>query len=275
MLGLVAQLALEPAAFGDVEDLADEVQRLAVLVAHERDRDERPHLGPVLVPVTLLHLVRGNLFRDQPAQLLDVVAEVVLGAQLLEGGRQHLLLGVADDLAEGAVDLEQLPLQRDHVDADRRVIEGQLEAALGLRQARRVLSLGGHVGERRHDRERRPFLGQPAGRDAQPASVAVLATEPEHAIVDLDAGCAGDLGGQRVVYDGPALLVDELPAKVAQRGLVGRVEQVGEDRLGGVVGVQAPSVRADDVTASAIRLTTSSVRCSAARRSVMSSTEPM
>ena len=64
--------------------------------------------------------------------------------------------------------------------------------------------------------------------------------------LDLDAGRAGDLGGQRVVCDGPALLVDELPAQVAQRGLVGRVEQVGEDRLGRVVGVQAPSVRADD-----------------------------
>ena len=87
VLGL-AQRVLGAAALGDVLDLRDEVERLAGVVAHERDRQQHPALLAVRAHVALLHPVAAPLARDHLAHELEVGLEVVGVGDVLEGQRR-------------------------------------------------------------------------------------------------------------------------------------------------------------------------------------------
>ena len=143
VLGLVAQLLLQLAALGEVLDLADEVQRPAVLVGRQRDRQQRPDHAPVGVDVALVHLVGRAPAGEHVVDEREVGVEVVGVREVLERELQQLLLGVADELAQRLVDVEPLALEPDQRHADRRVVERGAEL---LRDAlERLLRIQGVV----------------------------------------------------------------------------------------------------------------------------------
>jgi hypothetical protein len=121
-------------ALGDVLDLGDEVQRVAVLVAHERDAEQDPDDAAVLAEVPLLHPVARPLAGDRLLQVGEVGVEIVGMRDVLERQVEQLVLGVADDLAEGGVHLDEAPVRADERHPDRRRVEGAAEALVRLAQ---------------------------------------------------------------------------------------------------------------------------------------------
>ena len=126
----VREVALEALALGDVLDLADEVERLAVLVAKERDRQQDPDRPPVGAEVALLHLVAGDLAGEHLPDLLEVGLEVVGMGDVLERLGEELALGVSGQVAERTVDAHPAALGGDEGDPDRRVVERLREPLL-------------------------------------------------------------------------------------------------------------------------------------------------
>src|SRR5436190_22488273 len=124
------QVLLDPLALGDVLDLGDEVQGPTVLVAHDRDRQQDPDDRTLLGEVALLHLVRRAVAVDELVDVGEVGVEVVGVGDVREGQFLQLVLAVADQVAQRAVDLEEAPVEPDQGHADRRVGERGLEAPL-------------------------------------------------------------------------------------------------------------------------------------------------
>ena len=107
VVGHVAQLGLVAAALGDVLHLREEVERLAVGVAHQRRVDRHPHRAAGGVQVAALGAVAGELALEHRPARLPVGLEVVgVGDR---GDRQPLELRgrVAGDLAQRAVDAQE------------------------------------------------------------------------------------------------------------------------------------------------------------------------
>src|SRR4051794_23857785 len=117
------ELLLGALAVVDVLDLGDEVPRLAVVVAHERDREQDPDDRPVRADVALLHLVGADLTREHLPEVLEIDVEVVRMRDLLERGCEQLVLRVAGHLAHRRIDAEPVALRADERDPDRRVVE--------------------------------------------------------------------------------------------------------------------------------------------------------
>ncbi len=172
--GVVVELLLGDAAVGDVLNLEDEVDALAVRVARERDAPVHPDLVPVLVDVALLHLRGGGAALEQLADVGERGAQIVRVRDGQEVGRQQLRLRVAENLAQAAVDLKPAPLGRDERHADGRVVEGAAEALRRVARVApaRVLRLRGefHVLREEADRdeedERRDGGDRDGGVDA-------------------------------------------------------------------------------------------------------------
>ena len=140
MVGEALQRGLHALAHRDVLDVDDEVDGLTIGVAHQRARDLGPDEPPASGEVDLLHRIALGLPVEQGCDLLAVGIEVLRVRDRREGEGQELLLGVAHDLAQRAVDLEEGAVEVDERHADRRVGEGALEAQVGLlpRGARRA-----------------------------------------------------------------------------------------------------------------------------------------
>ena len=148
LLEPLGALALGALALGDVEHLDDEVERLAVGVARERDRHEhvdretRRRAGTGARPGRRSSSP-ASIFVHVLARLL-AVARDEHAAEVLP---DQVALRAADDVAERLVDLEPAAVGVDQADADRRVGERRAEALLGLREPRRLLV---QVDEDRH-----------------------------------------------------------------------------------------------------------------------------
>ena len=100
----LAEILLEAVALGHVLDLGDEVERVVVRVPDEGDGEEHRDEVALAVDIALLQLVPARLAREEPAHVGEVGLEVVRMRDVLEHAREQLVLGVADDLAEGPVD---------------------------------------------------------------------------------------------------------------------------------------------------------------------------
>jgi hypothetical protein len=151
--GQAAQLGLEVLAVGDVRHLRDEVQRPALLVAHERDGQLRPHDRSVGVQVALLHLVARNAAVEHAADELEIGVQVVGVREVLEALLEQRLVAVAENCAQGGVHPQPRAIRRDEGHPDRRAVEGRAELrvgrpARGLREPARfaVTALGLRAG---------------------------------------------------------------------------------------------------------------------------------
>src|SRR6185503_2444023 len=171
-------------ALGDVVEHRDLVERHAEHVAHQRDGDVAPHHRAVLAQVALLEARRVDLARAD-ARALGVGDVAVVGVRhFLHVLSEQLLLRIAEDLAQAAVDAREAPLG--HVaDARGRELEGLAEARLALLQARLGLALRGDVVVHR-DLVERLAVGAPLHGHAEfhPHHRAVLAQvalfQPHH-----------------------------------------------------------------------------------------------
>jgi hypothetical protein len=133
---LQAQQALLVLARRDVLDHRDVVQRLAAGPAAHRDRDADPGHRAVLAPVALLQPEGLQLARRQllPLPVADVA---VLGVgDVLDREREQFVARVAEQVAQPLIDVQEAAVEADVGDADRRQLDGALEALLALLQPR-------------------------------------------------------------------------------------------------------------------------------------------
>ena len=121
---------LVPLALVPVLADGDKVVRLPGGVAREGDRQVDPEHRIILVEEALLHRVGFYLARDQSAGLVQVLVEVVGVGPGLDLRPQQVLLGVAEHLAQPAVDPEQRSVGRGVRHADRGLLEGGPESLL-------------------------------------------------------------------------------------------------------------------------------------------------
>ena len=128
---------LRPAALGDVDHLAQEVQRALAVAVHQRDVDERVDDVPVGVHEALLDGERPPAAGEQLLDERTVQAPVVGVADVGQAHRAQVLLGAAEHLRDRAVQAQPAALEVDEGHADRRVVEGAAEELLG--GAQRVL----------------------------------------------------------------------------------------------------------------------------------------
>ena len=116
-----------PLALRDVLDLVDDVEGPAGRVPDQRHGQQDRDLvavgmdPPVFQLVALSHAGQELVGQDQ------VRFEIVGLDQIAETQRHQLILGVPGDVAEGPVDAQPLAVEVDHRDADRCVLEGQLQ----------------------------------------------------------------------------------------------------------------------------------------------------
>ena len=136
VLGETGQLSLDALSLVDVLHLRDEVERLVVHAAHERDGEHHPDRFSVGTHVPFLHLIRAHLAGQQLPGVLDIDVDIVGMGDVLEGRGEQLCPGETGDLDQPLVDPEPAPVQRDEAHADRSVVEGATEALLRLAQGR-------------------------------------------------------------------------------------------------------------------------------------------
>jgi hypothetical protein len=133
--------------FGDVLDLADEVDRGAVTCADERDAQEDPDQVAPLVEVPLLHLVRPNLAVQHLANETEVGFEVLRVGDVLKRPGEQLVVRVADELAERVVHPQEAAVGANQRHADRGEAERAAELLLALAQRLRGTRAVAHVGD--------------------------------------------------------------------------------------------------------------------------------
>src|SRR5579863_1384040 len=92
---------------GDVDELSDEVQRVAVATACKRDRLVEPQRATVALEVALPDRVRGAFAGQQLDDLLLIDQRVFRVNQGLEVGAHELGLTTSADIAELGVDADQ------------------------------------------------------------------------------------------------------------------------------------------------------------------------
>ena len=124
-------LGLGPAALGDVDQLAQEVQRALAVTVHERDVHERVDHRPVGAQIALLDRERAPAPGEQLLDQGAIEAAVVGMAELVELGGAQLLLGAPEHLAQRAVQAQPAAVEVDERHADRGVVERTAEELLG------------------------------------------------------------------------------------------------------------------------------------------------
>ena len=172
--------------------------------------------------------------------MVEVDIEVVGMRQRLEGRLEQVLLGVAQDAAERAVDAREAAVRGDQRLADRRLVEGVAEALLGVAQLACRLALRRDVAadaEVARDRAVGRADGRDRERHRQPD--AVPAHERPFARVGVVLSRAVPEHGR----DGDA----ELGRQALE--LIGVVEQLGvmaPDDVGGAVAEHALGAAVED-----------------------------
>jgi len=99
------------------------VERATVRSADQRDRQVAPDDLPVRVKVALAEPVGVDLAGQCLVEQLEVGIEVLVVGELLEAPRDQLVLVVAEHLAQGPVDHQQVTIEADQGHADGRVLE--------------------------------------------------------------------------------------------------------------------------------------------------------
>ena len=133
------------AALPEVLDHADEVLRVAIVVAEQAPADLDPDRVAERVDIALLEAKDRRVARDER---LDGVARQPDVVGMRDGCRvelHELLASAPHGLAERVVDLHEAPLQVDERHADRRLLERDAEALLALAQRRLRRALAAHV----------------------------------------------------------------------------------------------------------------------------------
>src|SRR5215204_7506221 len=130
----VCERTLGPLALGDILDLGDEVERLALSIPDEGNAQRSPHRVAVSVEKALLQVVPGELAFHNPARISRTGCQIVGVSNLLPREGLQLFLGVPEYFAKRAVHLQVSPFEADHGHADRCVIEDASEAISCLAQ---------------------------------------------------------------------------------------------------------------------------------------------
>src|SRR5215217_381251 len=125
---------LDLLALGDVLDLGDEVEWLALGIPDEGNAQRSPHRVAISVKKALLQMVPGELAFHNPARIIRTGSQIVGVGDLLSREGLQLFLGVPEYFAKRAVHLQVSPLEADHGHADRCVIEDASEAISHLAQ---------------------------------------------------------------------------------------------------------------------------------------------
>ena len=115
----------------------DEVRRLALLVANQRDRQQHPYRCCGRGDVALFHLVAIDVSREKTPELVQVGIELIGVGDVLEGACQELGLGVSREPGQRLVDLSPPTVELHDRLADRGMGKNVLET---LRRVRRDCS---------------------------------------------------------------------------------------------------------------------------------------
>src|SRR5215211_4333379 len=118
--------------FAHVLYLADEIERLVLLVVHYRGAEERPHYMPIFVEVPFLRLVSADHSDQEPPEVLQIDLQIIGMGYLLEGLPQQLPFRVAEYLAQRPVDPQEAPVGSHQRHPYGRTCEGTPEALLTL-----------------------------------------------------------------------------------------------------------------------------------------------
>ena len=236
-----AQLLLVAAALGDVLHLAEEVQRQAVGVVHQRRAQGDPH--DLALVVEEAHLAAdGRRVALEHALVLVAFGLAVLRVQE-RAERAALEVGalVAGDLAQRAVRAQQAAVGARDRHADVTLLERRAEALLGLGE--RALGLDAIVDVAHDGMALQHLAGRPVAHDAQlgldPDVAAVAAAQPERArdVVGL-ARAVADRDEHRQVVGVHEILgaaADQLLGLVAEQ-LTARGRDVAEGAVGAMEG---------------------------------------
>ena len=129
-----AQRRLDVLALGVVVEHRDLVQRFALGVAHQRDGEMDPDRRAVLAQIALLEPRRLQFARAHAgARGIGLVA--VLGMrEFLHRAPDQLLVGIAENRAQAAVDAQEASVHVHVSDARAGELEGQAEARLAFSQ---------------------------------------------------------------------------------------------------------------------------------------------
>jgi len=135
----LGQRLLGGAALADVGHLGEEVLRPAVGVAHDGHVQGDPRLAAVGAHVALLGAVGVLLAAGQRADRLAVLLVVGGMGDVAHRDAGQLLGLAAEHGRQGVVDPDEAPVGARDGHADGGVLEGALEALLGVAQRRRLL----------------------------------------------------------------------------------------------------------------------------------------
>ncbi len=236
---LVGERLTAGAAFGDVLDLAHEVERLPVEVADERRAHRHPHGMTVVVQVSLLELAARVVSLQEPGDRCPEHLAVVGVAEVEDRRRQQLRLAPTEDLHQRAVHAEQPAVERGEGHADRSVLEGAPEPLLSFAQLRLGAPAVGEVTGADDDALDRGVVEQVGGDGLHhpPASVGVA--QPELDAVDVLARA-----GHVEAFDRELAIlgVDE----VEHVGADERLDVEPEDPFGDRARVHEATARVDD-----------------------------
>ena len=117
--GAATGVELALAALADVLHLGDQVEQLAVGVVDGRDAQRHPDVTAVGVQVALLAADRRDRAVDEGVEGLIAALDVIGVGDVREPAADQLVLGVAEHVAQGAVDLDPLPVGAGEGHADR------------------------------------------------------------------------------------------------------------------------------------------------------------
>ena len=126
--------SLDLLTLGDVLDLGDEVERLALRVSDEGNAQRSPHRVAIGVEEALLQVVPGELACHYPARISLTGRKIVRVGDLLPREGLQLFLGVPEYSAKRVVHLQVSALEGDHGHADGCVLEDASEAISCLAQ---------------------------------------------------------------------------------------------------------------------------------------------
>ena len=108
--GFLSQRLRRTLALRDVLNLSDEVARLTTAAPDERHAQQNRDKVSTRVNVPLLHLVGVDLPGDHPAAMVEIALDVLRIRDVRERASDQLGVGVAEQVAESLVDLEESAL---------------------------------------------------------------------------------------------------------------------------------------------------------------------
>jgi hypothetical protein len=182
----------------DVLDLRDEVQRLAVLPAHEPRRHRGPDRVPVGVQVALLAVPAVVAAVEHALEQRATVAQVLGRGDLRPSDAFQLLAGAAEHVAERGVDAREAAVGGGEAHADHGVVEARAVALLALARGLERLRLAlAHalVEPPRQDR------GEPGGGDERGVDAGPLPRMGDVVGVAEHQVAAADRAAEAVVQD--------------------------------------------------------------------------